>query len=82
MPRLRRLTGSEVIKILEEFGFVVTRIKGSHYRLKLALDDKTCYTSVPVHGSKALPPGTLSAVYRQAAACIPEDNLRPHFYTD
>jgi len=39
MPKLRRLSGPEVIAILEKFGFIVTRVKGSHHRLKLVLDD-------------------------------------------
>ena len=82
MPKLRRLSGPEVIAILEEFGFIVTRVKGSHHRLKLVLDDKTCFTTVPVHGKKPLPTGTLRAILRQAAVCISEDELHPHFYTD
>ena len=82
MPKLRRLSGHQVIAILESFGFVVTRIKGSHHRLKLILDDITCYTTVPVHGNRPLPTGTLHAILRQVAACIPEDELHSHFYTD
>jgi predicted RNA binding protein YcfA (HicA-like mRNA interferase family) len=31
MPKLRRLSGLEVIKILEAFGFEVVRVKGSHH---------------------------------------------------
>jgi predicted RNA binding protein YcfA (HicA-like mRNA interferase family) len=82
MPRLRRLSGPEVIAILEQFGFVVTRVKGSHHRLMLALADRTCYTTVPVHGNRPLPTSTLHAILRQVATCISEDELHPHVYTD
>ena len=82
MPKLRRLTGSQVIDILQRLGFEIVRSKGSHYRLRLIFDDTTCYTSVPVHGNKPLATGTLSAIYRQAALCISEEELRPYFYTD
>lgn len=82
MPKLRRLSGPEIIAILEELGFTVTRAKGSHHRLKLDLDDRTCYTTVPVHGNRPLATGTLRAILRQVATCIPEDELHPHFYTD
>jgi predicted RNA binding protein YcfA (HicA-like mRNA interferase family) len=82
MPKLRRLSGPEVIMILEQFGFVVTRIRGSHHRLKMVRADKACYSTVPVHGNKPLPPGTLRTIYRQAIACVPEDDLHPHFYTE
>jgi predicted RNA binding protein YcfA (HicA-like mRNA interferase family) len=82
MPKLRRLSGPEVIAILEQFGFVVTRISGSHHRMKLRLNGLICYTTVPVHGRRTIPTGTLRAIYRQAARCVPEDDLRHHFYTD
>lgn len=82
MPKLRRLSGPAVIAILESFGYVVIRIKGSHHRLKLVLDNKTCFTTVAVHGNKPLPTGTLRAILRQVAQCIAEDDLHPHFYTD
>ncbi len=82
MPRLRRLSGAEVVQILEQFGFTVIRIKGSHHRLKIVRDNKTCYTSVPVHGNQPLPIGTLLDIFRQACRFIPEDDLRRHFYAN
>ena len=58
MAKLRRLTGKEVIKILQDLGYEVIRIKGSHYRLRLQLDETTCYTTVPMHGNSPLATGT------------------------
>jgi len=82
MPRLRRLSGAQVITILEELGFKVTRVKGSQYRLKMVLSDRSCYTTVPMHGNQPLSTGTLHAILRQISPCISEDELRSHFYTD
>lgn len=82
MPKLRRLSGAQVVTILEELGFTVTRVKGSHYRLKIALPDRSCYTTIPVHGNQPLSTGTLHAILRQVSSCIPEDELRSRFYTE
>jgi len=34
MPKLRRLSGKEIVKILESMGFVVVRVRGSHHILR------------------------------------------------
>jgi predicted RNA binding protein YcfA (HicA-like mRNA interferase family) len=82
MAKLRRLSGKDAIRILESFGFEVRRITGSHHHMQLQREDITCRTTVPVHGSKALPTGTLKSIYRQVSRCIPEDDLKPHFYSE
>ncbi len=82
MPRLLRLNGREVIRILEKFDFEVIRVKGSHHRLRRSTEDENQYLTIPVHGSKPLATGTLRAIYRQACQHIDEDELRPHFYRD
>ena len=82
MPKLCRLSGKQVIAILEQFGYEVIRIKGSHHRLRLTIGDLTCYTTVPVHGNNPLAAGTLRAIYRQVLDCVSEDELHTHFYAD
>ena len=82
MPRLRRLSGHETIAILEQQGFEVTRVRGSHYRLRYEHGGRTCTTTVPVHGGRPLATGTLRAILRQVGACIPAEDLQSHFYTD
>jgi predicted RNA binding protein YcfA (HicA-like mRNA interferase family) len=72
----------EVVDILTRLGFVVIRIKGSHYRLRYAREGMICYVSVPIHGSTSLPIGTLKSIYRQASSCIPENELKAFFYVD
>jgi len=37
MPKLRRLSGDEVIRILERFGFAVYTQKGSHVKLRVSV---------------------------------------------
>jgi predicted RNA binding protein YcfA (HicA-like mRNA interferase family) len=61
MSRLPRLTGAEVIAALARAGFVDSRIKGSHHRLRHA-DGRV--TTVPVHGSEIIGPGLLAKILR------------------
>ena len=78
-PRLRRLSAREVLAALGTFGFEVVSTRGSHAKLRRDLDDGTRQIlTVPLH--KELAPGTLRAVFRQAARFIPESDLRPHFF--
>jgi predicted RNA binding protein YcfA (HicA-like mRNA interferase family) len=82
MPRLRRLSGGELIKILEGFGFEVISIKGSHHKLRRTVDGEKQTLHVPVHGNRPIATGTLRTIYRQACSYIPEDELYPHFYAE
>ena len=82
MPKLRRLNGKDVVTLLEEMGFSVIRIRGSHHIMRRMVDDLPQTVNVPVHGSKPLATGMLRRLYRDLQRYIPEDDLRPHFYTD
>lgn len=80
MPRLRRLSGKEVVEILTSFGFSTAGQRGSHVKLRRVLSDGTRQTlTLPMH--RQIDPGTLVAIFRQAARYIPADELRPRFYT-
>lgn len=61
MPRAPRLKGKELIRLLEEKGFVVQRIRGSHHSLRHA-DGR--YTVVPVHAGETIGPGLLMKILR------------------
>jgi predicted RNA binding protein YcfA (HicA-like mRNA interferase family) len=61
MSRLPRLTGGELIAVLEKAGFNVIRVKGSHHRLRHT-DGRV--TTVPVHGSEIIGPGLLARILR------------------
>ena len=81
MPRLRRLSGAEVIAILGRFGFAVHSRRGSHVKLRRALPDGASQSlTVPDHAE--LDAGTCRAILRQASRFMPESDLRPHFYAD
>ena len=84
MPRLKRLTSREILRLLGGFGFEVASMRGSHAKLvRVPLGGKSGQREilvVPVRGQMAL--GTVHAIYRQASRFIPEDELRPGFYSD
>jgi len=61
MPKLPKLKGKELIKILSLHGFDVIRIKGSHHFLRH--DDSRC-TVVPVHAGETLGPGLLLQILK------------------
>ena len=61
MPKLRKLKGREVIKILKDHDFEVVRVKSSHHFLRHA--DGRC-TVVPVHAGEILGPGLLLQILR------------------
>lgn len=61
------ITGMELIRVLEGHGFAVQRQKGSHVRLE---GPHGQHVTVPVHGARALPKGTLLAILRDAGLSI------------
>lgn len=38
MPKLRRLSGKQVLRILEQLGFEVIRVRGSHHTLRRVVE--------------------------------------------
>jgi len=80
MPKLYRLSGSAVVHILEDFGFIIQAEVGSHVKLRrIGSNGQKQILTIPRH--KELDTGTLHAIYRQASQYIPEEELRSHFYT-
>ena len=78
-PKLKRLAAREVLAALRAFGFEVVSTRGSHAKLHRELTDGTRQIlTVPVH--RELAPGTLRAVFRQAARFIPADELRSYSF--
>ena len=81
MPKLRRLSGPAVIHILESFGFIVHAQAGSHVKLKrIGPYGQKQMLTIPSH--RELDTGTLRAIFRQASQYIPDEELRPNFYTE
>ncbi len=79
-PKLRRLSGREVLRTLATFGFEVVATRGSHAKLRRVLRDGTRQIlTVPMH--RSLAEGTLRAIFRQACRFVPEADLRAWFFT-
>lgn len=64
MPKLPRISGQEVIKVLEHIGFQKVRQKGSHVILKKKTSKGDIGCVVPLHKELAI--GTLRGILRQA----------------
>lgn len=79
MPKLKALSGAEVIKILSIFGFSIVSQKGSHAKLARIRDGAREILTAPMH--KELDRGTLRAIFRQASRFVTESDLSKHFYT-
>ena len=78
MPRLKVLSGEDVIKILESFNFVVVSQKGSHVKLRRFIKKINQTLTIPNH--KELDKGTLKAIFNQASKYISESELISYFY--
>ena len=55
------MTGKELIKLLQQQGWILDRIQGSHHIL--VREDRTL--SIPVRGSSDLKKGSLNALMKQ-----------------
>lgn len=61
MSKSPRITGKEVVKILQRKGFNIVRVRGSHHFMR-HLDGRT--TVVPVHGNDIIGPGLMNKILR------------------
>ena len=79
MPKLKTLSGHDVLKIFAKFGFEKVDQEGRHVKIRrqLLAGGRQSLT-VPLHDE--IDKGTLKAIFRQALRYIPEDDLHPHFY--
>jgi len=81
MPRLRRLSSRQVLRILQGFGFEVASMRGSHAKLvRMTASGERQVLTVPVHSQ--MQTGTVRAIYRQASRFVPGDELRAKFFAD
>ena len=79
MPKLKTLSGKDIVKILENFDFFVVRQKGSHIKLKRVINNDIRQTiTIPNH--QELDKGTLKAIYNQISKYILETEIREYFY--
>ncbi len=71
-PRLPRPTGAELLGALQRDGWRELRRRGSH--VILAHPDRADHVVVPLHGGRAVKPGTLAGILRDAG--LRADDLR------
>ena len=62
-PRLARITAKELIRVLASYGFVCTRVKGSHHHFVNRTSG--IEITIPVHAGKIIGPGLLKAILKQ-----------------
>ena len=77
MPRLKQLSGKEIIKIFEAHGFEVKRIVGSHVRLTLRQNDSPYHVTIPLHNP--VKKGTLHGIVKDFELCFGKDESDRHF---
>jgi predicted RNA binding protein YcfA (HicA-like mRNA interferase family) len=80
MPKLKILSGKDIIRIFIIYVFEILSQKGSHVKLSRKIDKTNQVLVVPDH--KELDLGTIKAIYRQASKYISETELMKHFYTN
>lgn len=81
MPRLKVLSGRDVVAILRTFGFVEESRRGSHVKLRrVGPSGERQVLIIPDHAELAT--GTLRAIYRQSLKYIYEEKLNPCFYSE
>ena len=67
--KLPRVTASEIIKVLEKCGFIMTRQSGSH---KIYKNNEGRRATVPFHAGKILHPKVLKSILNEADLSIEE----------
>lgn len=68
MPRRLLVKGLAMVALMEEEGYYVARIRGSHYIMeKILPSGEVSVVHVPVHRRRYLAPGTLKAIMHRAS---------------
>ena len=70
---LPAISGKDFIKFLEQLGFRITRINGSHHRMK---HEDGRVTTVPVHKNDDLPKGLPIKIIREDIEITLDEFLR------
>lgn len=81
MPNKLRLnvSGKELMKFFESYGFILNRKRGSHLILSRKLSFGNQILVIPEH--KIIPKGTLKAIIGQSTKYISEEDFFNQFYS-
>ena len=80
MPKLKVLSGNELIKLFSELGFDIASQRGSHIKLRRVLNNQKQTLLIPNH--KIIDRGTLKAIIRQSSRYLSAEIINKVFYTD
>ncbi|MCX7737306.1 MAG: type II toxin-antitoxin system HicA family toxin [Candidatus Kapabacteria bacterium] len=80
MPKLKVLSGIELLRIFSIFGFNIKSQKGSHVKIFRKINSIEQILTIPNHNE--LDKGTIKAIIRQASKYIPESELKKYFYSE
>jgi predicted RNA binding protein YcfA (HicA-like mRNA interferase family) len=81
MPKLKPLSGDELLRIFSRFGFTKFSQRGSHVKLRRQIAGGSRQTlTIPLH--REVDKGTLHAIFRQAQRYLAGDELAPHFFVE
>ena len=69
-PKLPSVNCEQLVHALKRAGFVEQRQRGSHLHLRREADKKR--VTVPMHKGRAIPPGTLRSILRDAGITVEE----------
>jgi len=64
MPKLGIFSGTEICKVLESYGFVKVRQRGSHVVMQQQAEGMTITLPIPMH--REIKVGTLQSIIRQS----------------
>jgi len=69
-PKLPVVSGEQLIRALQQFGYISVRQKGSHVRLRHATDPQRQAVTIPLHDEIAF--GTLKRILRDTRVTVEE----------
>ena len=68
---MKSISGKNLCKVLEKFGWTLVRVKGSHHIY--TKENISKIVVIPVHGNRDLPTGTLKGILKDAE--LTEDDI-------
>ena len=78
MPRLKVLSGKQLLKIFALFGFEKVGQRGSHVKIRRNVSQRKETLTIPMHAE--IDKGLLKQIFIQSSRYISENDLREHFF--
>lgn len=78
MPKLKALSGKDLVRIFGGFGFSIANQKGSHIKLVRIINSARQTLTIPNHDE--LDKGTLKAICNQALKYLSREEIMKNFY--